>query len=139
MSGRRGYTMTELMVATTISVVACLGGLSAVRIGSGATARAELARASGDAIRRLEDARALAPLRRCDLGRLLGPGGSPASCAEVFERAGRQPFTQAGELPGKVGWQLTYALDATVPALLRVDARFHSTAGEVRHALLVHR
>ncbi len=71
------------------------------------------------------------------LGRLLGRRDGVATCADAVARAAGHPFTEAGELSGNIRWQLAYSMDPALPGLLRVDARFSSAAGEVRHALLV--
>ena len=139
----RGYTLTELVVAVSLSMVACLGGLQAVQVAGGLERDAEGAKACVEAVRHLEARVASTGPKRCALERVLDPAAPDRGCdalwADPAFREGRA-VTRAGQVQRSprvtyvLTWEPVAGQEGVARALveLRVDGEL-----EVRHGLLV--
>jgi len=126
---RRGYTLMELVTAATLTLMACLGGMTALSATQGVNRRAATAREVAALLQRLDKA---AP--HCGVQRALQPQAPAITCEELGKQlqagpvhtqgrtvvpgvAYRQDVDRSSEFPGL--WQVTTLLILPEGAPLR--------------------
>lgn len=130
----RGYTLTELVMAATLALVACLGGVTAVRVAHDANQHTESLRAVMAAVQRVERRSRGDGELRCALLQALKPSLPRGTCTELIAQEGE------GSLPERptVWFRLTIGQPAVAPGVVRVELEFEEEHKELmRHAFLL--
>jgi hypothetical protein len=130
---RHGYTLTELVTASALTLVACLGGLSAVSYSAHVSLRAEASTQARTLVAALDRA---APT--CNLEQALNPRAPPLTCALLRQRLAQGPVQLMGKpTQGPLTYRLEIQEAPGLQGLLLATTTLALPDATLRHVLLL--
>jgi hypothetical protein len=135
----RGYTLTELMVASTLTLFVCMGGVTAAKVHRDAERRAQALRVALDVSRRLDTRTQSSAEERCCLERALDASAPPRTCQQLQTALRTGSVTLTGQLStGGVSYAMAYAVLPAEPSIVKVTTVFRTAQGELfKHGSIV--